>query len=213
MDIPNAFVQTAVPQGKIDEKIIMKLRGALVDMLIDIRPGKYEEFIVYERNQKVLYVKMLKALYGMLKASILYYKKFRTDIESIGYLVNPVDACVANTIINGKQHTLTWHVDDVKASHVDSKVNDTFHKWCDSKYGSENLGHITVVRSDKYDYLVMNLDYLDIGKLKIDMQCYIDNIDEAFPYEIKPITTAPWNEKLFKVLESVESLVFHTYVI
>ena len=98
MDIPNAFVQTAVPQGKIDEKIIMKLRGALVDMLIDIRPGKYEEFIVYERNQKVLYVKMLKALYGMLKASILYYKKFRTDIESIGYLVNPDDACVANKL-------------------------------------------------------------------------------------------------------------------
>ena len=87
---------------------------------------KYEEFVVHEGKHKVLYVKMLKALYGMLKASILYYKKFRTDIESIGYLVNPYDACVTNKIINGEQHTLTWHVDDVKASHVDTKVNDNF---------------------------------------------------------------------------------------
>ena len=52
LDIPNAFVQTAVPQGKTDEEIIMKIRGPLVDMLIDIYPGKYEEFIVYERNKK-----------------------------------------------------------------------------------------------------------------------------------------------------------------
>ena len=137
MDIPNAFVQTAVPQGKIDEKIIMKLRGALVDMLIDICPGIYEEFIVYERNQKVLYVKMLKALYGILKASILYYQKFRTDIESIGYLVNLYDACVANKIINDKQHTLIWHIDDVNEGHVYAKVNDKFHRWCESKYDSE----------------------------------------------------------------------------
>ena len=143
---------------------------------------------------------MLKALYGMIKVSILYYKKFRTDIESIGYLVNPYDACVANKIINGKQHTLTWHVNDVKASHVDAKVNDQFHKWCESKYGSEKLGHVTVIRGNKHDSLVMNLDYSDKGKLKIDMQYYIDNMDE------EPVTTTLWNEKLFKVVESVEPL-------
>ena len=52
LDIPNDFVQTEVPQGKTEEKIIMKLRGALVDMLIDICPGKYEELVVYEGKQK-----------------------------------------------------------------------------------------------------------------------------------------------------------------
>ena len=34
MEIPNAFVQTKVQQG--DERIIMKIRGALVDMLQEI---------------------------------------------------------------------------------------------------------------------------------------------------------------------------------
>ena len=62
-------------------------------------------------------------------SGLLFYKKFRKSIESIGYKVNPYDPCVANKMIEGKQHTLSWHVDDLKASHKDSKVNDRFHKW------------------------------------------------------------------------------------
>jgi hypothetical protein len=46
---------------------------------------------------------MLKGIYGMLQSSLLYYKKFHKDIESIGFEVNPYDPCVANHIVNGKQ--------------------------------------------------------------------------------------------------------------
>ena len=69
---------------------------------------------------------MLKALYGMLIASLLYYKMFVRDIKSIGFELNPYDPCVANRTVNGKQHTITFHVDDIKSSHVDPKVNDEF---------------------------------------------------------------------------------------
>jgi len=51
----------------------------------------------------------------MMVSSLLYYKKFRKDIESIGFEVNPYDMCVANRMIKGKKHTITWHVDDVKS--------------------------------------------------------------------------------------------------
>jgi hypothetical protein len=68
----------------------------------------------------------------MLKSSLLYYKKFRKYIESVGFKVNPKDPCVANRTVNGKQHTATWHIDDSKSSHVDSKkVNDQI--WNGSK--------------------------------------------------------------------------------
>ena len=83
--------------------------------------------MTYENKSKVIYVTMVKALYGILHASMCHYKKFRSDIEGIGYTVNPYDPCVANKAIKRKQHTLRWHVDDVKDSHVDSKVNDEFH--------------------------------------------------------------------------------------
>ena len=218
LDVPNAFVQTNIPQGKDDEKVIMKIRGQLVDLLVELSPETYADFIVYEGKSKVLYVKMLKALYGMIKASVLYYKKFRTDIESIGYEVNPYDPCVANKMISGKQHTLTWHVDDVKSSHVDPKVNDAFHAWCEKMYGNKDIGHVTAVRGKVHDYLAMNLDYSTKDKLKVDMKYYITNMLEEFPFKVKKQSKTPWNDKLFKVNESVKNLdeerksVFHTFV-
>ena len=95
----------------------------------------------------------------MLKASLLYYEQFVSDIKDIGYVINPYDACVANKIINNKQHTLTWHVDDVKSAHVSPKVNDEFAIWWEEKYGSDDLGHVTVTRGKRNDYLGMTLDY------------------------------------------------------
>ena len=161
---------------------------------------------------------MLKALYGMLTASILYYKKFVTDIKTIGFKLNPYDPCVANRVVNGKQHTVTWHVDDVKSSHINPKVNDEFYNWCESMYGSDEMGHVKVVRGTKHDYLAMILDYSVPGKLKINMEYYIDAMIEEFPYEIKMVKSTPWNDKLFKVNEDAKKLddnkkvILHTFV-
>jgi hypothetical protein len=74
LDIPNAFVQTDIAlDGK---KVIMKIRGHLVDILLELCPGVYNEYVLYEGKNKIVYVQMLKALYGMLISSLLYYKKF-----------------------------------------------------------------------------------------------------------------------------------------
>ena len=81
LDIPNAFVQTDVPQKEGDEKIIMKIWGQLVEMLLEISLVTYKDYVVYENGKKVLYVQMMKALYGMMKSSLLYYNKFRKDIK------------------------------------------------------------------------------------------------------------------------------------
>ena len=36
------------------------------------------------------------------------------------------DPCVANKMVNGKQQTICWHVDDCKLSHRDKRVNGRF---------------------------------------------------------------------------------------
>lgn len=82
---------------------------------------------------------MLRALYGMIILSVLFYKKFIKDIEPLGFEINPYDPCVANRIIRGKQHTIAWHVDDVKSSHVDPKVNDEFLIWMKKKYAADGI--------------------------------------------------------------------------
>ena len=55
-------------------------RGLLVNMLTELSPETFENYVVYEGNSKVLYVWMIKALYGMLQSSLLNYKKFWKDI-------------------------------------------------------------------------------------------------------------------------------------
>jgi hypothetical protein len=89
----------------------------------------------------------------MLITSILYYKKFRKDIDLIGFEVNPYDICVANRTVNRKQQTVTWHVDDLKLSH-------DFHFWCEKIYDSDTIGHVKVVQGKIHDYLDMILDWL-----------------------------------------------------
>ena len=110
----NAFVQVDTNKKK-GEQIIMNIRGLLLNMLTELSPETYENYVVYEGNNKVLYMIMIKAIYGMLQSSLLYYKKYLKDIESIGFKINPSEpACFATRIVNGKQHTVTWHVDDLK---------------------------------------------------------------------------------------------------
>ena len=215
-DIPNAFIQTPVEEIDSDgDRIIMKIRGAMVDMLLDINPSEYQQYVYYERGQKILYVHILRAIYGMLISGILFYKKFRTSIEKIGYKVNPYDPCVANKTINNKQHTISWHVDDLKSSHVDSKVNDNFHKWLQLEYGK--ISEVSATRGKKHTYLGMTLDYTTPGEVKVDMIDYVEKMLEEFPMNLKGKVSSAANENLFRVdvgkrLDSLKGEVYHTFV-
>ncbi|KAL7575021.1 hypothetical protein ACA910_010834 [Epithemia clementina (nom. ined.)] len=138
-DIPNAFIQTPMPKANKGERVIMKIRGLLVDMLVEMSPEIYQEQVVIEAGNKILYVIVTKAIYGMLVSALLFYKKLKKNLEEIGFEVNPYDPCIANRMINGKQHTVTLHVDDLKSSHVDPKVNNEFANWLETKYGDPKV--------------------------------------------------------------------------
>ena len=58
----------------------------------------------------------------MLRAALLFYKRFRSDLKDMGFEVNPYDPCVANKIVNGKQMTIYWHMDDLKVSYVEKSA-------------------------------------------------------------------------------------------
>ena len=36
---------------------------------------------------------------------------------------------MVNIMVNGEQITVCWHVDDLKSSHIDPKVNNEFLQW------------------------------------------------------------------------------------
>ena len=69
-DIPNAFMQT-----KMDDKVDMKLRGKLAEIMVLMTPEIYKKYIVVENGTPGLYVQLLNVLYGTLTAALLFYKK------------------------------------------------------------------------------------------------------------------------------------------
>ena len=65
----------------------------------------------------------------------------------------------------GKQQTVTFHVDDLKRSHVDKKVNDLFVKWLDAKHGDKK-SLTPFVRTDLEDKTnISEADILDPSSL------------------------------------------------
>jgi len=52
---------------------------------IDIKPSSRRKHPVVQHNRKVIYAVVLRALYSILVVSLLWYEKFRKDLESIGF--------------------------------------------------------------------------------------------------------------------------------
>ncbi len=152
-DIPNAFIQTEYT----GERVVLKIVGELVTILTSVNPLLYEPYVTYEKDKPVIYLEVLKAIYGMLQSALLFYKKLRADLEEDGFKVNPYDPCVANKMVNNKQMTITWHVDDLKVSHQEKKVVDAFEYWL--RYMYEDHTPLKPSRGKIHDYLAMELDY------------------------------------------------------
>ena len=114
VDLPGAFLHADNVQD-----VIMFMQGRLAELMSLIALQTYQKFITVEKGQKVLYIKVQKALYGKLKSALLFYKKLRGDLESMGFEINPYNPCVANKIVNDHQMTIIWHVDCLKISQKD----------------------------------------------------------------------------------------------
>ncbi len=82
----------------------------------------YSKFVCYEKGKKVQYLKLLKALYGCVKSALLWYELFSTTLQKMGFELNPHDLCVAKKMIDDKQCTIAWYVDDNKISNMDEQV-------------------------------------------------------------------------------------------
>jgi hypothetical protein len=70
-DVPNAFIQKAVEPKEKGERVIMKIRGPLLERLFELDDQKYEPFVTNEGGNKISSVTMLKALCGMLQSALL----------------------------------------------------------------------------------------------------------------------------------------------
>ena len=208
VDIPGAFMQ-----GKQDETVHMKLEGTLAELLAKCDPTKYQPYLVIENGKPVLYVELVKALYGTIRAALIFWCKFTKQLTKWGFTVNPYDWCVANKLVRGSQLTITWHVDDLKISHVDKEVLEDLLKQLDGVFGKD--GPLTIHRGKKHNYLGILLDFSLDGKVQVQMFDYIDNMLGDLPEDMCGMVTSPGADHLFtmsntgKKLTREQSEMFH----
>jgi hypothetical protein len=200
-DIPGAFMHP-----DMDEVVHMRIDGPMAKVLVNIDPEQYEPYLTEEHGKPVIYVKLVKALYGTLQAALLFWKDLSGFLIDHGFVLNPYDECVANKMINGKQCTIVWHMDDLKISHVDEQVIREMVDLLQAKYGSDDAP-VTVTYGKVHDYLGMTLDYSKTGKVIIDMKQYVkDMLKEVSDKMVDGVSATPAAAHLYDVNADAESL-------
>ena len=116
----------------------------------------------------------------MIESALLWYKLFTEVLQKEGFILNPYDACVANKTINGKQCTVGWYVDDNILSHVETTVVDEVL----ATIGGYFPG-LSIERGNKLNFLGMEIDFFEKGKLKIGTVQYLKGMIEELEEILK----------------------------
>ena len=134
----------------------------------------------------ILYVRLKKALYGILISSLLFYRKLRGELEAYGFKINTYDPCVGKKIVttetvvpvldkkgriirdkNGSKEmckvkeekliTVIWHVDDSMMSWKETFELAKFSCYLANIYGPKLAMHL----GNKHDYLGMDFEFMN----------------------------------------------------
>ena len=199
VDIPGAFMQ-----ADMDKLVHMRLDGKMAELLVRVDPDLYEKYIVYENGKPVLYVVLKKALYGTLRAALLFWRRLSSQLTEWGFKANPYDSCVVNKTINGKQCTKLWHVDDLKISHVDPEVVTGVIDMVEAEFGKE--ASLTKTRGKVHEYLGMTIDFSVDKKVRFSMIDYVQGILDELPDDMSGECVTPAPNHLFEVNDNCDKL-------
>jgi len=190
-DVAGAFLKAEMP-----DYVIIRLHGSSLKAILRANKTKYEKYIVIENGREVLYVRLLKAMYGTLKAALLWYQLLSETLIKEGFKINPYDPCVANKDICGSQFTICWYVDDLKLSHVKSEEVTKMINTLESHFGKMN-----VTRGKSHTYLGIDFE-IRKGKVILRMTDYLKECIHAYGEAINTSATSPANNGLMSVDEN-----------
>ena len=165
-----------------------------VRLLCRLNP-EHERFVIIENGVEVLYVRLIKALYGCDKSALLWYDLFTRSLKDMGFELNPYDQCVANCMIEGKQCTIAWYVDDTKISHADPRVVTRIIQELEKRFDK-----MTVTRGREHVFLGMLIRYTEENTAVITMKDYLkEAITELGLLNVSRTASTPPTRTLFEV--------------
>ena len=199
-DVATADIAGAYLKAYMKDFTVMKFTGASVDILCKMN-SKYILFVTGEGGIKVLYVRLIKAIYGCVQSALLWYKMFHQHLKHLGFVINPYDPCIVNKDVNGKQCTIAWYVDDTKVSHAASAVVTEVIAQIEERFGK-----MTVKRGKEHVFLGMSNRYMPNVTAEITMRDYLEEAIAESGLDIKRTAASPARRDLFELCDKSEAL-------
>jgi hypothetical protein len=104
-----------------------------------------------------IYTLLLKAMYGCVQASALWYALIKAELESLGYEVGPTNPCVVVKQVGSRIFILLLYVDDILAI-VDEKEAEKIRAHLVAKFGT-----VLFEVNGRLSYLGMEIEISDEG--------------------------------------------------
>lgn len=198
IDIEGAYLHAAITiDGDDNEEIIVELDPIIASIMSDVSP-EYERYKCHSRGRRI-YLRVKKALYGLIQSARLFYLHLSKTLVSFGFVVNPYDCCLFTRDFNGVQCTIVVHVDDLMVSSASREAIDAVIAELNRVYKKINVNEGPVL-----DYLGMMFDFSKAGEVKVSMQSMIEEMIEEM--QITGVTSTPATTSLFKISESADGL-------
>jgi hypothetical protein len=191
------------------KEVYMILDKLMSKLLIELNPY-YSDYL--DPVTGCIYVKLKKALYGLIESAKLFYMHLSGSLLSLGFIRNSYDQCVFNRMgKSGKQLTVCFHVDDLLCATECNDDLESFAVELNSIYTDININ-----RGIRHDYLGIDIDFTEDGFCEVDMTRYIQEI--IVEYNVMGNKKSPASDNLFLVnmdsqlLDEDDSIMFHSIV-
>jgi hypothetical protein len=142
-------------------------------------------------NDDCLYTLMLKAIYGCVQASALWYALIRRTLEEGEYKASETDHCIFQKLNKSRIYLLLLHVDDILAN-VDREEAMALKARLEKAFGT-----IQFIEGSRLSYLGMYLEQSKEGTV-VDMSFYAKQLLEG--KDLKEMSS-PSTKKTFEVEE------------
>jgi hypothetical protein len=185
IDVKGAFIQTEM-RGP---PVYIRCHKKLTELIVEVLPGIRQ----YVCRDGTLYCRLLKALYGCVQASKLWYDKLSAFLTELGYQKCPVEPCVMKRLVDGKVYQLLIYVDDILIIAEEAEFERLRAAF------TKNFQWITMEVNDSLSYLGMRIA-LGKGYVELDMIFYIDKALQNYKDIVEQPT--PGTRELFEIGQS-----------
>jgi len=202
MDVGSAYLNAS-----LEREVYMSIKANLAKIICGIKP----EWARFLRRDGSMVVRLKKALYGLIEASKLWFKDITDFLKGLGFVANPKDECIFNTIRDGHQVTVALYVDDLLAT----SINPEDLEWLRLKL-VEKYKEVSDNDGDVHHYLGQKFDFSIKGECYVTMEEYFSAaLDD---YGVAGTRATPAADDLFtvdedsKCLDTTKAAQFHSRV-